>query len=97
MDSLADRDYDLYLLCDPATPFAQDELGMRTEGPHRARMNEAYLAHARETGMPFVVVTGSHSERMRQATSAVDALLRGGPAVAEGEHLVELANAEQAA
>ena len=70
---------------------------MRTEGPHRARMNEAYLAHARETGTPFVVVTGSHSERMRQATSAVDALLRGGPAVAEREHLVELANAEQAA
>ena len=42
-------------------------------------MHEAYLAHLREIGAPFVVVSGSHAERMGQATAAVDALLRGGP------------------
>jgi HTH-type transcriptional repressor of NAD biosynthesis genes len=97
VDALAGRAYDLYILCDPATPFAQDELGMRTDGPHRVQMHEAYLAHVRETETPFVVVSGSHTERTRQATVAVDALLRAGPLVAEGEHLVELTDAEQAA
>ena len=97
VDSLAGREYDLCVLCDPATPFAQDELGMRTDGPHRTQMHEAYLAHLRKTGTPFVVVSGPHAERMRQATAAVDALLRGGSLMAEGEHLVELAHAEQAA
>ncbi len=48
-------------------------------------------------GVFYLVLAGSRAERMRQARSAVDALLRGGPAVAEGEHLVELANAQQAA
>jgi NadR type nicotinamide-nucleotide adenylyltransferase len=75
VDAHANRDYDLYLLCDLETPFAQDELEMRTEGPHRQRMHDAYLEHVRATGKPFLVVTGSHAERMAAATAAVDALL----------------------
>ena len=75
VDAYADREYDLYILCDPETPFAQDELGTRPDGPHRRRMHEAYLEHVRETGKPYVVVTGSHAERMAAATAAVDALL----------------------
>src|SRR5262249_28591035 len=68
-------DHDLYLICDPETPFAQDELGMRTDGPHRRRMHEAYLEHVRATAKPYVVLTGTHTERMAAATAAVDALL----------------------
>jgi NadR type nicotinamide-nucleotide adenylyltransferase len=71
----AGRRYDLYLLCDPETPFAQDELGMRTEGPHRRRMHDAYLEHLRKSGTPYVLVSGTHAERMAAATAAVDALL----------------------
>ncbi len=71
----AGRDYDLYILCDPDTPFAQDELAIRVDGPHRRRMHEAYLAHVRQTGMPFVLVGGSHAERMATATSAVNRML----------------------
>jgi HTH-type transcriptional regulator, transcriptional repressor of NAD biosynthesis genes len=77
VDAYASREYDLYLLCDPETPFAQDELGMRTDGPHRQRMHEAYLEHIRANGKPYVVVTGTHAERMAAATAAVDALLPG--------------------
>ena len=61
------REYDLYILCDPETPFAQDELGIRVDGPHRRRMHEAYLAHVQETGAPYVVVSGTHAERMAAA------------------------------
>jgi nicotinamide mononucleotide transporter len=75
VDAYANRAYDLYLLCDPDTPFAQDELGMRTDGPHRRRMHEAYLEHVRMSGTPYVVVSGTHAERMAAATAAVDALL----------------------
>ncbi len=50
---------------------------MCEDGPHRRRMHDAYLAHLHETGDPCVVVTGSHLERMRAATAAVDALLAG--------------------
>ncbi len=75
----AGREYDLYILTDPETPFAQDELGIRVDGPHRRQMFEAYLAHVQETGTPYVVVSGTHAERMAEATAAVDALL-GDPA-----------------
>jgi NadR type nicotinamide-nucleotide adenylyltransferase len=75
VDAVADRHYDLAILCDVETPFRQDEYGMRTDGPHRQRMHDAYLAHLVETGIPFVVVSGSHAERMRAATAAVDNLL----------------------
>jgi nicotinamide riboside kinase len=74
LEALADRRYDLYIVCDAATPFRQDELGMRTEGPHRARMHEAYLARVEASGTPYVLVSGTHAERLRQAIAAVDAV-----------------------
>ena len=76
VDRFADAQYDLAIVCDPMTPFAQDEFGARRDGPHRPRMHEAYIRHLDETGAPYVVVAGTHAQRMRQATAAVDALLR---------------------
>jgi nicotinamide riboside kinase len=75
VEAVAGRSYDLTIVCDIATPFRQDELGMREDGPHRQRMHAAYLTHLEETGDPYLVVTGSHAERMGAATAAVDALL----------------------
>jgi NadR type nicotinamide-nucleotide adenylyltransferase len=75
VDAVARRHYDLTVVCDVETPFQQDEHGMRTDGPHRQRMHEAYLAHLAETGEQFIVVRGSHAERMRAASAAIDALL----------------------
>jgi HTH-type transcriptional regulator, transcriptional repressor of NAD biosynthesis genes len=75
VDAVADRQYDLAILCDVDTPFRQDELEMRTDGPHRRRMHDAYLARLVDGEIPFVVVTGPHAERMRAATVAVDELL----------------------
>jgi NadR type nicotinamide-nucleotide adenylyltransferase len=82
VDRLATRAYDLAIVCDPMTPFAQDELGARRDGPHRAAMHEAYIRHLDETGTPYVVVAGTHAQRMQQATTAVDALLGEGAALA---------------
>ena len=79
-------------------PFAQDELGMRTDGPHRRRMHEAYLAHLREIGAPFVVVSGSACERMRAGGCGRRRATARQPADARtASDAVELAHAEQAA
>jgi nicotinamide riboside kinase len=75
VDRHAGRTYDLAIVCDPATPFAQDEHGARREGPHRVAMHEAYIRHLDATGARYVVVAGTHAQRMRQATAAVDAML----------------------
>jgi len=75
VDRFAEREYDLAIVCDPMTPFEQDEFGARRDGPHRVAMHEAYLEHLDTTGTPYVVVAGTHARRMQQATAAVDALL----------------------
>jgi HTH-type transcriptional repressor of NAD biosynthesis genes len=75
VDALVGRRYDLAIVCDVATPFAQDDEGARTDGAHRVRMHEAYLDHLGSTGTPFIVVTDTHAERLAAATDAVDSLL----------------------
>ncbi len=74
--------HEVYIVCDVGTPFAQDELATRSDGPHRPALHDAYLRHVRETGAPFVVVSGSHAHRLEQAASAVDAMLSERPRLA---------------
>ena len=71
----AGRSYDLYLICDVSTPFRQDEWGLRLGGPQRGWMHEQYLARAADAGVPYVVLRGTHAERLVQARAAVSALL----------------------
>lgn len=73
------RPYDLYILTDINTPFAQDEFNLRTEGEHRKRMNDIYEQHIIDSGVPFIKVTGSIPERLDQATKAIDAILDANP------------------
>jgi nicotinamide riboside kinase len=73
-----DARYDLYLLCDPNTPFDQD--GWRTDGPHRRVMHEAFRSRVEELGAHYVELSGWHTERLERATAAIDRLLA--PAVA---------------
>lgn len=75
LESAAHRcTYALYLLCDLDTPFHLDRLGLRREDARRA-MHDRYADYVRSTGCPWLEVSGSHEERMRQATTAVDELL----------------------
>jgi NadR type nicotinamide-nucleotide adenylyltransferase len=73
-----DARYDLYLLCDPNTPFDQD--GWRTDGPHRRVMHETFRSRLEELGADYVELSGWHTERLERATAAIDRLLA--PAVA---------------
>jgi HTH-type transcriptional repressor of NAD biosynthesis genes len=66
--------YALYLVCDLDTPFHRDDLGLRRESARR-QMHTRYVDYVRTTGSPWVELSGTHGERLAQATAAVDALL----------------------
>jgi len=69
--------YGLYLLCETDVPWIQD--GTR-DGQHiRQTMQDTFVAELNATGRPWLRLTGSHGERLRQAIAAIDAVLRAGP------------------
>jgi NadR type nicotinamide-nucleotide adenylyltransferase len=68
----ATRGYDLFVLCDVATPFVQD--GRRLEHG-RSEMHAAYRARLEGADVPWVEVPGSRSERVEQTAAQVDALI----------------------
>lgn len=61
---LAERPYDLCLLCAPDFPFMQD--GTRRDGAFRARQHEFYLAQLEQRGVRWTLVEGSVQSRVEQ-------------------------------
>lgn len=78
VDALAhDRSYDLYVVCDLATPFAQDATtGLRKDGSQRSWMHERYLDHLESTGARYITARGSRSERVDVVMVELDELIR---------------------
>ena len=70
---LAGRPYDLTVVCGLDVPWAHD--GVREFEERRLWMQERYLEHARESGRPWLLVAGSHAERLAAARTAVDRML----------------------
>ncbi|MCE5279462.1 MAG: AAA family ATPase [Planctomycetaceae bacterium] len=67
--------YALYLLCETDIPWVQD--GTR-DGQHvRQAMQDTFVAELTATGRPWLRLTGSHDERLRQAVAAIDAVPTG--------------------
>jgi HTH-type transcriptional regulator, transcriptional repressor of NAD biosynthesis genes len=65
--------HDLYILTGDEIPFVQD--GTR-DGEHiRHDMHKRFEEKLRETNRPYIVVRGSHEERLAAAMAAVDTLL----------------------
>jgi len=65
------RHYDLFLLCDPETPFAPDVTGLRRDGGQRQWMHERYVDYLADQATPHVLVAGDPARRLRVATGAV--------------------------
>ena len=64
--------HDLYLLTGDEIPFVQD--GTR-DGEHvRHDMHKRFVEKLRETKRPFVLIQGTHEERMKAAVGAINAL-----------------------
>ena len=78
MRSVQDVRYDLWLLCKPDMPWQPDPL---REDPHdRGRLFAVYERLLQEMDRAYVIMHGSHEERMKTAVKAIDALLIGDPA-----------------
>ncbi len=67
------RVYDLYVLCDPETPFERDALGLRRQDARDA-MHRRYRERIDAVGAPFVEARGSTEERVAQVTAALQRL-----------------------
>ncbi len=66
------RSYDLHLLCTPDMPWQYDPL---REHPHqREILYNLYLEALRREGVPYAIMQGSETERLKAAVLSVRAL-----------------------
>ena len=70
----AERKPDLYVVTAPDIPFSQD--GTRESENHRVAMHEWFLDEVNASGVSYLLVTGTHEDRMAQALQAIEPLLR---------------------
>lgn len=64
------RPYDLWFLCAPDMPWEPDPL---RENPHdRDRLFDVYERTLMRLGKPYMVLRGTHEERMRTAMGMID-------------------------
>jgi HTH-type transcriptional repressor of NAD biosynthesis genes len=71
-DDLAERRYDLFLICGLDVPWRHD--GIREFEDQRQWMHDRYLERARTSGTPWLLLEGSPEERLRDSRLAVDRL-----------------------
>jgi NadR type nicotinamide-nucleotide adenylyltransferase len=64
---------DLYVLCETDVAWLPD--GVRDRGGQRDEMQALFLDAVRDSGSPYVSVSGTIGERLAQATNAIDAML----------------------
>lgn len=69
------RKYQLFVLCDLATPFKGDSTGLRQEGRQRTWMHQRYLSYLADQPAPHIVVRGSPAQRLCAAKEAIDMVL----------------------
>lgn len=76
LDQIVEKNYDLYLLCKPDIPWEQDPL---REYPDIAAREELYMFYKElmvNQNVLWTEISGDFSERFRQASGAIDQLLR---------------------
>jgi nicotinamide riboside kinase len=72
---LAQRKYDLYLLCNTDLPWVKDELREYPDLATREKLFGIYKSMMQNQSVPWVEIKGASRERLQQAISAVDGLL----------------------
>jgi NadR type nicotinamide-nucleotide adenylyltransferase len=75
LDQIAERHYDLYLLCNTDLPWIKDELREYPDLPSRQKLFHIYKDLLINQSAPWVEISGVHAERVHRAADAVDRLL----------------------
>jgi nicotinamide riboside kinase len=72
---IAERSYDLYLLCKPDLPWVKDELREYPDEKPRQELYHIYRDLLINQHTPWVEISGSHEDRFAVASKAVKALI----------------------
>lgn len=76
LDEIAQRKYDLYLLCKPDLPWVQDELREYPDEKPRQELYHIYRDLMINQTTPWVEISGDYEERLAKAVEAIDQLLK---------------------
>jgi NadR type nicotinamide-nucleotide adenylyltransferase len=76
LDQIAERKYDLYLLCNIDLPWIKDELREYPELELRQRLYQIYKDIMVNQSVPWMEITGNYEERLQKAIIAVGTLLK---------------------
>lgn len=75
-EQLAQRKYDLYLLCNTDLPWVKDELREYPDLATREKLFTIYKTMMQNQSVPWVEIKGTSGNRLQQAIAAVDQLLK---------------------
>ena len=74
-EQIAERKYDLYLLCNIDLPWVKDELREYPDEPPRIELYFIYKNILQNQSVPWVDISGNYEERLQKAIEAVDRMV----------------------
>lgn len=74
LNAIAQRSYDLYLLCDTDLPWVADELREYPDIEMRQTIFQYYKDAMLNQPVPFVIISGNYEERFATALAAIEQL-----------------------
>jgi nicotinamide riboside kinase len=73
LNSIAERSYDLYLLCDTDLPWVEDALREYPDKRIREKLFSLYKELMVNQSTPWCIISGNYEERLEKAIQCVDA------------------------
>ena len=77
LNQIAERKYDLYLLCNVDLPWVKDELREYPDPVTREKLYQSYKDCMINQSAPWIDISGSYDERLQKAIVATDRLIAG--------------------
>ena len=75
LSQIADRHYDLYLLCNIDLPWVKDELREHPDLYSRQKLSHYYKDALINQSVPWVEISGNYEQRLQKAINAVESIL----------------------
>ncbi len=74
LNRIAERKYDLYLLCNVDLPWVKDELREYPDLASRQKLYHYYKDIMVNQNVPWIDINGNHEQRLQKAIRAVDTI-----------------------
>jgi NadR type nicotinamide-nucleotide adenylyltransferase len=73
LNKIAERKYDLYLLCNVDLPWEKDALREYPDKNSRLKLYNFYKDHLANQSTPWSIISGNYEERFKKAINFIDA------------------------